>query len=110
VAEIRFLLDEHLPRAIAQAPRRRGVDVLTAAEAGLLGSPDLEYLTYAVAEQRVLVTRDSDFLRLHEQQATHAGIAYCTHRARTVGQLVNSLLLMHELLDADEMAGRVEYL
>ncbi len=74
---IRFQLDEHVPNAVAQALRRRGIDVLTAAEAELLGAPDADYLARSHAAGRVLVTHDGDFLRLHRQQQAHAGIAYC---------------------------------
>ena len=69
-----FLLDEHVSRAVAQALRRREIDVLTAGEAGLLGAPDADYLARSRDTGRVLVTHDSDLLRLHQEQE-HAGIA-----------------------------------
>jgi hypothetical protein len=47
---------------------------------------------------------------MHRQQSQHAGIAYYRQGARTIGQLVESLVLIHEVLDADEMVGRVEFL
>ena len=95
---------------MAQALRRRGIDVLTMSEAGLLGKPDPELLAYARSAQRVLVTHDTDFLRLAHQQPDHAGIAYCAHGSRTMGQIVESLILIHELFRPDEMVGRVEYI
>ena len=36
---VRFYTDEHVPRAAIRGLRQRGVDVLTAAEAGLLKVP-----------------------------------------------------------------------
>jgi len=110
VGRIRFQLDEHVPHAVAEALRRRGIDVSTTDQAGLLGAPDPELLSRARAERRVLVTHDSDFLRLHRQQCQHAGIAYCRQGTRTIGDLVATLLLIYELLEAEEMAGRVEFL
>jgi predicted nuclease of predicted toxin-antitoxin system len=77
VASIAFQFDEHIPRAVAQALRRRGIHVVTTVEAGLLGAADMEQLLRATAEGRVPVTHDSDFLRLHRQGQHHAGIAYC---------------------------------
>ena len=47
---IRFQLDEHIPHAVAEGRRRRGIDVLTANEAGLLGSPDVEHLARSYDE------------------------------------------------------------
>jgi predicted nuclease of predicted toxin-antitoxin system len=107
---IGFHLDEHIPRAVADALRRRGIEVLTTGEAGMLGMSDAEHLAHALSGGRVFVTQDSDFLRLHEQQYPHAGIAYCAQGTRTIGQIVSGLALIHELLSPDEMLGRVEFL
>jgi hypothetical protein len=110
VAEIRFQLDEHVAKAVAQALRRRGVDVVTADEAGLLTAPDVAVLDRARASGRVLVTHDADFLRLHAEGRAHAGIAYCPQGTRTIGQLTVGLVLIHDVLEPDEMVGRVEFL
>ena len=40
--KLRFHLDEHVPRAVAQGLRRRGIDVTTSTEAELLAQADLE--------------------------------------------------------------------
>ena len=37
---MRFHLDEHVPHAIAEGLRRRGIDVTTTVEAGLRGTSD----------------------------------------------------------------------
>jgi uncharacterized protein with PIN domain len=110
VAEIKFLFDEHVAGSVAQALRRRGIDVVTAAEASLIGADDSDLLEFARAEARVIVTHDSDFLRLHHQGIPHDGIAYCKQGLRTIGQVVSMLILVYEALDSSEMAGRVEYL
>lgn len=108
MARIKFQFDEHIPRAVAAALRRRGADVVTSAEAALIGAPDADQLAHARATGRVLVTQDSDFLRF--QHDPHAGIAYCKQRTRTVAELIEALTLIYEILDAEEMADRVEYL
>ena len=95
---------------MAQALRRRGIDVLTATEAGLLGALDEEYLAYAFSANRVVVTSDPDFLRLHQRRQPHAGISYCRQGARSIGQLVAQLVLLHAALEPSEMVGRVEFL
>jgi predicted nuclease of predicted toxin-antitoxin system len=110
VDRIRFQFDEHVPHAVAEALRRRGIDVVTAGEAGLRGTPDAELLAHSHAAGRVLVTHDSDFLRLHREQHQHAGIAYCEQGARSIGQLVAGLVLIYEILEPGEMVGRVEFL
>ena len=110
MASVRFQLDEHVPHAVAQALRRRGIDVVTTPAAGLLGTPDANQLTSSHAAGRVPVTQDRDFLRLHRDGAQHSGIAYWDQGSRTVGELVAALTLIYEILDAGEMVGRVEYL
>ncbi len=80
-ALIRFHLDEHVPAAIGGGLRARGVDVTTSAEAGLLGVEDLEQLAFALSENRVFVTHDTDFLSIAADGLAHAGICYCRQRA-----------------------------
>jgi predicted nuclease of predicted toxin-antitoxin system len=62
---IRFHLDENVSGAVALALRRRGVDVSTAVEANLIGADDRAHLEFAQAHDRVLVTYDDDFTRIH---------------------------------------------
>ena len=106
---IRFYLDEHLAHAIAEALRRRGIDVATVAEVERRGATDEDQLEWATREHRVLVSRDPDFIALHSQQPDHAGIVYVP-RTTVVRAVLKGLLLIHEVLDADEMLGRLEYL
>lgn len=107
---MRFHLDEHVAGVIAAALRRRGVDVTTTADAGLLDSPDADHLAFALRENRVIVTQDSDFLRLHAAGARHAGIVYAAQGSRSTGEVIRFLALMHDCFTADEMRGRIEYL
>jgi hypothetical protein len=107
---VQFYLDQHIPGAVATGLRQRGIDVLTAQEAGRCGLPDADQLHFATARQRVLVTFDTDFLALAASGAPHAGIAWCPATKYTVGPLVHALLLLHGVLDRDAMQNQVEYL
>ena len=107
---IRFHLDEHISAHIAAGLRRRNIDVTTAADAGLIGSSDAVHLAFASSSGRVVVTQDDDFLRLHSQGAPHAGIAYCQQQSMTAGEMLRHLILIHDLLVPEEMAGKVEFL
>jgi hypothetical protein len=88
--QIRFYLDEHIPNAVAQGLRRRGVDVLTVQEAGRSGLSDREQLAFALSEQRMVITMDSDFLILARHGITHAGIAYAGPN-RSIGEMIGSV-------------------
>jgi predicted nuclease of predicted toxin-antitoxin system len=71
---IRFHLDENCDPRIAVGLRLHGIDVTTTSEAGLHGAPDERQLGYAAAEARVILTHETDFLRLDAAGAAHAGI------------------------------------
>lgn len=107
---IRFLLDEQVHPAVATGLRLRGIDAVTAAEAGLLGEPDLRYVYHGLAEGRAIVTHDDDFLALHAAGTEHAGIAYCHQGDRSVGEIITVLVLMDACLTPDEVRNRIEFL
>jgi hypothetical protein len=107
---IRFHLDENCHRAIAEGLRRRGIDVTTTHDAGLLGASDDEQLRYGLAQGRLVFTQDRGILRLAGIGTPHAGIAYCAKDTLSIGQIIQGLLLIWELLEPDEMTNRVEYL
>ena len=77
---IRWYMDEHAPRAVAQGLRRRGVDVQTTQEAGMLHAPDDLQLNFATRQGRAVFT-----------------------------QLVRGLMSITEIYDAEEIVGRVEF-
>jgi predicted nuclease of predicted toxin-antitoxin system len=104
-----FHLDEHIDSAIAEGLRRRSIDVTTTAEEGLLGVSDEQQLEFAHQSRRILVTRDVDFLRMHDRQVPHAGIVFITSTSRTVRETLRFLCLLHESLDPADMIGQVEY-
>ena len=106
---ISFYTDEHVARAVIRGLRQRGVDVLTVPETGLLGATDEEHLERARVEGRVLFTQDEDFLRLHAEGVAHGGIAYAP-QGTSVGRIVRGLMLIHQVLEPDDMTGHVEYL
>ncbi len=106
---IHFYMDEHVPRAVTEGLRRRGVDVLTVQDAGLLSAADRAHIELAAQQGRVLFTQDTDFLRLHDEGVPHAGIVYAAQRA-PVGRMLRGLMLIHDVLTPQEMRGHVEFL
>ena len=108
--QIKFYFDEHVPGAVSRGLRQRGVDVLTAQDAGRRGLTDDAQLAFALREGRVMVTLDSDYVALAAQGTEHAGIAYVKPRTRSIGELVRGLLLIHDALEPGDMLNHVEYL
>ena len=107
---IRYYMDQHFPGAASQGLQRHGIDVLTVQAAGRCGLRDPDQLAFATAEERVMVTFDTDFLALHQTGIQHSGIAWCQEHKHTVGQLIQALLLVHGVLDKEAMRNHVEYL
>lgn len=107
---IAFHLDENTKNAIAIALRKHGIDVTTTSDSTMLGASDEAQLRYAYEHQRVLVTHDDDFLRLHHLDIPHAGIAYCKPRHRSVGDIVRSLTFLWRSYKPEELYNQVIFL
>lgn len=108
--KIQYHLDENVSRAIADGLRRRKVDVTTTPGAGLIAASDEAQLEFAYSQSRVLFTQDSDFLKLHTSGFEHSGIVYCIKGSRSIGEVLQGLILIWEVLEAEEILGKVEFL
>ena len=109
MARVKFLTDEHIPNAVATGLRARGIDVSTAGQAEQLGVSDATLLAMATMQGRVLITADADHLRLHAAEVPHAGILFAPPEA-SIGLLIGGAMLIAEVLVAEEMLNRVEFL
>lgn len=107
--EIKYYTDEHIPSAGVAGLRRRGIDVLTTAEAGMLGATDEAQLALATEQQRVLFTQDDDFLALHATGIEHTGIVY-VHQGVSIGYMVRGLHFIFQVLSLEKMTNHVEFL
>jgi len=85
------------------------VNVLTVPEANKLGATDEEHLTFALARGRVVFTQDDDFLRLASLGEAHAGIVYAPQNT-PIGETIQGLMLIFQVLEAEDMVGNIEYL
>ena len=107
--QIRFYTDENVSRAIIEALRRLGADVVSAPDAGMLAKLDEEHLELAASLGRTVFTHDQDFLRLDSQGIPHAGIVD-THQSSSISRVICGLIRIHESLSPDDMDSRVEYI
>ena len=107
---MKFYLDEHIPKAVGEGLRRRGIDVLTIQDAGRVGDPDRKQLVFAAMKRRVLVTFDDDFLALDAAGASHSGIVFSQAGRRSVGELIESLVLIANVIEPEEMRNHIEFI
>jgi Domain of unknown function (DUF5615) len=107
-------MDEHVPAAISEALRVRGVDVVTVQEDARSGADDDDLLVRSAELGRVIFSQDADFLRLAAatQRAgdLFAGVIYSHQAAMSVGECVDELQLVAEACTVEELANRVLYL
>ena len=73
---MKFLADEHIESSIVNGLKLLGIDAVSANEAGKRESDDEEILRFAKENNRVIITRDSDFIKLHRKGVEHAGIVF----------------------------------
>lgn len=104
-----------MDRALVAALEARGIDVLTALQAGMIERDDADHLLHATQERRILLTCNvGDFCRLHAEfldaGTSHAGIVCMKQQSASVGDIQRRLLrLLYELM-SDEMTNRLEFL
>ena len=102
---MKYHVDEHMPTALVTQARRRGHDITSPADAGLLGADDAEHLRWAHAQGRVVVTNDSDFIVLHDAGEPHAGLLYFPRVKPDVGTLLFWVELVALCYQPHEMVG-----
>jgi predicted nuclease of predicted toxin-antitoxin system len=102
---LRYLLDEDVNPAVAQAARTLDLDVVSVHEIGRRGEafPDDAQLRFAASEQRVLVTRNrDDFIRLtlrfFQAGEPHSGVLIIPHNLpnRHPGRIARALKRWHD--------------
>ncbi|MEE9170464.1 MAG: DUF5615 family PIN-like protein [bacterium] len=107
--KVKFYTDEQVPSAIVKGLRLRGVDVVSAKEAGKLGATDEDHIAFAMEKKRVIFTQDVDFLRLHAKSVSHGGIVYA-HQRTPIGEAIRGLTLIYQVLEYEDMKNHLEFL
>lgn len=102
-------MDEHVPKAVTEGLRQRGVDVVTIQEIGLQSVEDRRHLARAAQQRRVIFTQDADFLRLHANGVPHHGIVFAPQQT-PVSYVLRMPMLIHDVLSPDDMVQHVEFL
>ena len=113
---IRLYLDEDaMSQGLVAALRRRGIDVVSALDAGMVGHPDEEHLKFAAEQGRVLYSFNvADYHLLHTnfliQGQSHAGIVLAQQSRYSIGEQTRCLLRLIAAKSAEEMANQVDFL
>jgi predicted nuclease of predicted toxin-antitoxin system len=110
---LRLYADECIDARIVAGLRRRGVDVLTAGEEGLLSASDAQQMERATALGRALVTADQDFLvivrDMHARGAPFPGVFFI-QEGTAVGEAVRNIADAAEILEPADMVNWLEWI
>jgi predicted nuclease of predicted toxin-antitoxin system len=105
--------DECVDARIVAGLRRRGVDILTAGEQGLLSASDAQQMERATALGRAFVTADQDFLvivrDMHVRGAPFPGVFFI-QEGTPVGEAVRNIADAAEILGPADMASWLEWI
>jgi hypothetical protein len=106
--------DHHVVFAIFQALCTRDMNVMTAADRGQQEADDAELLADALANQRVILTNDTDFLALATEHAhrgeVFAPIFFWPQQQRGIGEIMRKIIREATLHSYDEACSRVFFL
>ena len=107
--------EDSMNQALVRGLRARGVDVITALDAGMIERSDAMHLDFAAIQGRVLCTANvADFYRLHAEYLAqgkhHGGLILIPQQRYTVGEQVRRLLKVVATRSAEAMVDRIEFL
>lgn len=107
-------MDVHIPRAITNGLRLRGVDVLTAREDGTNTLPDAKLLDRATDLGRILYSQDDDLLveadKRLEKEIEFSGVVYSHQLNSPIGRCIEDLEIIAKTLMPEEIANRIEFI
>jgi Domain of unknown function (DUF5615) len=111
---LRFYMDVHVPAAITEGLRRRGIDVLTSQEDGTRQSKDEQLLIRSTEIGRILVSQDEDLLNLTARWQSSgwdfAGLVFAPQEGGSIGRYVDDLELIAVCCTEQELRGVVQHL
>ena len=107
-------MDVHVPAAIMTQLRRRGVDVVTAAEDGAQLLPDGDLLQRVHESGRVLFTQDIRFKALAEKWQrdgrAFSGLIFGHQLGGSIGQYVSDLEIVAGASEPDDWLNSIAHL
>lgn len=104
----------HIPKAITNGLRVRGVEVLTAQDDGTITLSDAELLTRATELGRPLFSQDDDLLaEAHARLLVgedFAGVIYSHQLSSPIGRCIEDLELIAKTCEEEDMLNNIEFI
>jgi hypothetical protein len=95
--------------------RSRAIDLITAAEAGMIRRKDEDHLSLATSQGRALYSFNvGDYHEIHTEWTArglmHAGLILATQKRYSTGEQIRRLLRLIGTLTQEQMRSREEFL
>ena len=111
---IPLYMDHHVPRAITEGLRLRGIDVITAYDDGTSDMGDSALLDRAGELGRVFFTQDDDLLaeavRRQREGASFHGVIYAHQLKVSIGTCINNLEVISKAGEPEELNDTILFL
>ncbi|HKV91635.1 MAG TPA: DUF5615 family PIN-like protein [Candidatus Angelobacter sp.] len=102
---MKFLVDNQLPAALAQYLRKRGFDCLHVLDIGLAEANDADICRYAAGDERVIISKDQDFLYLANQLETEIKLIWVRLGNCRTAALLEAFERFWSLIESSLQAG-----
>jgi len=103
------LADEHVKRVFVTELRANGYDVAWVDADYESGTSDRAHLERSRDSDRVILSNDADFARLHEEYE-HAGVLLYDDQNTAVTDFVKGIRLIERFVPAEELRGEIVWL
>ena len=106
---MKFLADEHIESSIVTGLNLLGIDTISINEAGKRESNDEEILSWAKDNDRVIITRDSDFVKLHKKGVEHVGIVFIP-KFLAIGKIIVEIEKVSMLFESEHIKNTIVFI
>ncbi|MBS3138179.1 DUF5615 family PIN-like protein [Candidatus Woesearchaeota archaeon] len=88
--------------------KKRGIDIITARDAGMLNKDDSAQFLFAKKQKRAIVTHDTDFLMLLDN-TEHTGLIFFTQQL-PIGEAIDAIELVYLEYSAEDLINTVLFI
>ena len=114
MARLKLYTDENVDVRVAEGLRRRGVEAVSVYDAGKDGISDEAQLAHAASLGAAIFTHDPDLIeiatKINRRGDDHYGVIFVEMHRLRLGECIRRLALYGEVVTAEEMVNRVEFL
>ena len=114
MARLKIYTDENVDVRVAEGLRRRGIEAVSVYHEGKTGVSDQAQLAHAGAHGAVIFTHDSDLIEiameLNHRGEDHHGVIFAEMHRLRLGECIRRLVIYAEVVTAEEMVNRIEFL